>query len=405
MPDKKLILKIFEGFLIERWNDLIRPVPLVEIDKAAERAVLCYIIGKFEEAAGAEIDWEKIIYASLFDLLRKIALCDIKSPVQRVIRNDYPEEFKKLNKWVLEQFTDTAPDVRFLEEFSSHLFEPYNPDDISCRISRAAHKYSAMREVALLKTVNETQRICEIERGLNKDLESFLDLRALQLLFTRQRLYDFLLQVESLRFQMRWNQTPRIPHTNVLGHSYYVAALTLLLSREAGISGKRLYNNFFSALFHDLPEAVTRDIISPVKQATDTLPDIVKDVEALFLGKELIPLMDDCFRDELIYFTGDEFKNRVIDGGRVKHVTFDELQEQYNKPEFSPVDGKLIRVADHIAAFIEADSSIRFGISSGHLVSGRRNILELYPEGTTVNGIDVHSLFREFQEPEQFSLF
>lgn len=405
MPDKKLILKIFEGFLIERWNDLIRPVPLVEIDKAAERAVLCYIFGKFEEAAGAEINWERVIYASLFDLLRKIALCDIKSPVQRVIRSDYPEEFKKLNQWVLDQFAPIAPDRRFMDEFAAHLFGPYDPCDISCRISRVAHKYSAMREVELLKTVNESHRVFEIEKGLNKDLESFLDLRGLQLLFTKQRLYDFLLQVESLRFQMRWNQTPRIPHTNVLGHSFYVAALTLLFSREIGISGKRLYNNFFSALFHDLPEAVTRDIISPVKQATDTLPDIVKDVESLFLEKELIPLMDDCFRDELLYFTREEFKNRVCIDGKVKYVTFDELQEQYNKSEFSPVDGKIIRVSDHIAAFIEADSSIRFGISSGHLVSGRKNIIDLYPAGATVSGIDVSAILREFQEPEQFSLF
>lgn len=405
MPDKKLILKIFEGFSIERWNDLIRPVPLVEIDKAAERAVLCYIIGKFEEASGAVIDWEKIIYASLFDLLRKIALCDIKAPVQRVIRAEYPEEFKKLNKWVLDQFTHIAPDRTFLDEFAAHLLEPAEPADISRRISRAAHKYSAMRELELLKTVNEPQRVAEIERGLNTDLESFLDLRALQLLFTKQRLYDFLLQVESLRFQMRWNQTPRIPHTTVLGHSYYVAAVTLLLSREIGVSGRRLYNNFFSALFHDLPEAVTRDIISPVKQATDTLPDIVKDVEALFLEKELVPLMDDCFRDELLYFTADEFKNRVRIDGEVVFVTFEELQERYRAPDFHPVDGKLVRAADHIAAFIEADSSIRFGISSPHLVSGRKNIIGLYPPGTTVNGIDVSSLLKGFQDPEQFLLF
>ena len=32
-----------------------------------------------------------------------------------------------------------------------------------------------------------------------------------------------------------------------------------------------IFNNFFCSLFHDLPEAVTRDIISPVKQATDEL--------------------------------------------------------------------------------------------------------------------------------------
>ena len=70
--NKKLALKIFEGFSIQRWNDLIRPFDMVEMDKAAEKMVLAYIIGKFEENKGVYIDWEWIINASFFDLLRLI---------------------------------------------------------------------------------------------------------------------------------------------------------------------------------------------------------------------------------------------------------------------------------------------------------------------------------------------
>ena len=49
--NKQLALKIFEGFSIQRWNDLIRPFDLVEMDKAAEKMVLAYIIGKYERMA------------------------------------------------------------------------------------------------------------------------------------------------------------------------------------------------------------------------------------------------------------------------------------------------------------------------------------------------------------------
>ncbi len=97
---KELALKIFEGFSIERWNDLVRPFEVVEMDKDAEKMVLAYIIGKYEENRGVKVDWKWMIYASLFDLLRKIALCDIKSPVQRLIRNEYPAEYIRLNEWV-----------------------------------------------------------------------------------------------------------------------------------------------------------------------------------------------------------------------------------------------------------------------------------------------------------------
>jgi Predicted hydrolases of HD superfamily len=254
-----------------------------------------------------------------------------------------------------------------------------------------------MRELEMIRMVNEPFRLIEIEKGLNKDIEGFLDLRGLQLLVSRQQPYDFLMEIERLRFQTRWNQTPRVPRTSVLGHSYFVAAMTLLMGRDLGLCPGRVYDNFFSALFHDLPEAVTRDIISPVKQATDHLPSIVKQIEDRIVERELLPLMDSSFRDELMYFTGNEFENRIRDGGETRIVTFDELQERYNRDEFMPVDGKLVRAADHISAFIEAESSINYGITSNHLRDGRHNILALYPEGRTVNGIDVSAFFREFR--------
>ena len=55
---KEFALKIFEGFSIERWNDMVRPFDLVQMDKDAERLFVAYIIGKYEEQNGVKIDWE-----------------------------------------------------------------------------------------------------------------------------------------------------------------------------------------------------------------------------------------------------------------------------------------------------------------------------------------------------------
>ena len=118
---KDFVLKIFEGFSIERWNDLVRPFDLVEMDKAAEKMVLAYIIGKYEENRGADVDWEWMIYAGLFDLLKKIALCDIKSPVQRLIHAEYPEEYKKLNEWVVSQYKDMISNDGIFAKFTDYV--------------------------------------------------------------------------------------------------------------------------------------------------------------------------------------------------------------------------------------------------------------------------------------------
>ncbi|MBP5251992.1 MAG: HD domain-containing protein, partial [Treponema sp.] len=236
----ELFYKIFEAFSIERWNDLVRPFRIVEMDKHAEKMAVAYIIGKFEENRGEKIDWEWMIYTSLFDLLRKIQLCDIKSPVQTFIRNDYPDEFRKLNGWVLDRYRNLIDSDLYkrFEEYVKTLNGEKSltkAQKLTSRIFRAAHKFSTLRELEMLSVVNEEHRLTQIRRELNADLQKYLDLRGLQLLMTRQKPFDFLTRIEQLRFQTRWNQTPRVPQTSVLGHCFFVAVLTFLLGRQTGV--------------------------------------------------------------------------------------------------------------------------------------------------------------------------
>lgn len=401
--EKDLVLKIFEGFSIQRWNDLIRPFDLVEMDKAGEKMVLAYIIGKFEEKKGYKIDWVWMIYASLFDLLRKISLCDIKAPVQQMLKNEFKEEYLRLNEWVLNQYKDMIPDSKLFSEFTIYTGQKADSLPLAANLKRslmvynAAHKYSTIREMEMIAPVNEAARLSNIKTALEKEIQQYLELEGLQKLMTHQKEFDFLLKIEQLRFQTRWNQTPRVPATSVLGHCFYVAIMTLLLGRESNpkMCKKRIVNNFFCALFHDLPESVTRDIISPVKQATDELPNIVKKIEDEIVKKELVPLMDAYFVDEVMYYTNDEFSNRVLIDGKVRAVSWEELNEKYNSEEYNPIDGRLVRICDHFSALMEADISIKHGITSKHLISGREGTINHYKEGEIISGINVHEFFNK----------
>ena len=404
MLTQKFALKIFEGFSIQRWTDLIRPFDIVEMDKAGEKMVLAYIIGKCEEQKGVFVDWTWMIYASLFDILKKIALCDIKAPIQQILKKDYASEYLRLNEWILNQYKPLIDDSALFSQFTIYEGQRAGTFDIpeksraAERILSAANKFATMRELQMLSIVNEPERLEKINKELLADLQGYLDLTGLQLLMTRQKSYDFIMKIEQLRFQTRWNQTPRVPKTSVLGHCFFVAVITLLLCRQSGqkMCEKRLINNYFSALFHDLPEAVTRDIISPVKQATDELPSIVKRIEDEIVNKELVPLMEPYFSDELMYFTSDEFSNRIKDKkGNAEVVSWEDLNGKYNQDDFSPVDGRTVRIADHLSALLEADSSIKHGITSSHLEYGRNSMISHYKPGEPINGIDVGKLFRE----------
>jgi len=410
MVNSQFILKIFEGFSIQRWNDLVRPFEIVEMDKAAEKMIAAYIIGKFEENEGRKLNWEWMIYSSLFYLLKKISLCDIKSPVQQMIRQRYPDEYRKINGWIFSQYKDIIGDEELLSMFSGYCGGTQNLKDnetiLAERVLQAAHRFSSLRELQLIEPVNEKERITKIKEELLGEVEKYTDLAGMRCLLDRNsRAFLFIMKIEQLRFQTRWNQTPRVPKTSVLGHCFFVAVLSLLLLRDSGVKfcKKRLFNDFFSALFHDLPESVTRDIISPVKQATTELPGIVKQIEDDIVHAELVPLMESFYVDEILYFTSNEFQNRILiselDGGKTsQNVSFEELQENYNSDAYSPVDGKIVRLADHLSALIEAASSIKYGITSRQLTSGRDNILKMYLAGTKINGIDAMRLFWSLME-------
>ena len=52
MLKKSLIMKIFDAFFIQRWNDKIRPVELTEMDKTAHKMIIAYCLAKYEEDKG-----------------------------------------------------------------------------------------------------------------------------------------------------------------------------------------------------------------------------------------------------------------------------------------------------------------------------------------------------------------
>lgn len=402
--EKTLALKIFEGFSIQRWNDLVRPFELVEMDKAGEKMVIAYILAKYEEHKGKKINWSWMIYASLFDLLKKIALCDIKAPVQQMLKKEFPDEYMRLNEWVLNQYRQLITDDDLFSRFTIYVGQKAGsfsiPEDLqhTVHVYQAAHKYSTMRELEMLSPVNEKERISDIDFQLKNEIQPYLDLEGLQKFITHQKEFNFLLKIEQLRFQTRWNQTPRVPKTSVLGHCFFVAIMTLLLGRESNphMCERRIINNFFSALFHDLPESVTRDIISPVKQATDELPNIVKKIEDEIVNKELVPFMESFYVNEILYYTSDEFSDRIISAdGNVEVVSWADLNTKYNFEVYNPVDGKLVRICDHLSALMEADISIKHGTTSVHLESGREGMLHYYKEGQIISGIDVNSLFNK----------
>ena len=393
---KSLVLKLFDAFTIQRWNDKIRPVELTEMDKHAHKMMIAFCLAKYEESHNKDINWHNIIRGGIFELLRRVVLSDIKSPIFRKIKEKYHDTFLKLNEWVFNELEPCIDNAEVEDELKKYLLEENILDDLSRDILEAAHIYASYWEFQIIKqaTPDNTQ-IYSIERVMLNDINNYLHLKGMQMILSKMPISSFIDIVGQLRFQIRWSHTPRIPTTSVLGHSLMVACLNYFFSRELNACNVRLKNNFWNGLFHDLPEAVTRDIISPVKGAVSELPEIIGQLEEELVKDEIFPYIEKEWQDEFTYYIKDEFKSKIINEDNIQFVSSDEINKNYNEAQFSPVDGEITKCSDHLAAFVEAYKADESGIRTPQIEEGLHNLKQMY-KGKKIAGLNIGAIYADF---------
>src|SRR5208337_3320962 len=151
---------------------------------------------------------------------------------------------------------------------------------------------------------------------------------------------------------------------SVLGHMLIVAVLSYLFSLQISACNKRCINNYFTGLFHDLPEVLTRDIISPVKTSFEGFEDLIKEYEKEQMEREVYALIPREWHSEMRMFTESEFTSIITTNNVTISKTSDEISREFNKDEYNPRDGELVKATDHLAAFIEAYLGLVNGIKS-----------------------------------------
>ena len=413
MITRDVLQRLYDAASIQRWNDHARPFEMVELGKQAHKMVIAYVIARFEEdrvfqtggapAAGGgggsregdPVDWQGIIEGGIFEFLHRIILTDIKPSV---FHRMMEEKGRELNTFVLGRIQG---DLREIAGGLGERFERYLMDPGFCflekRILQAAHYLATNWEFRFIYQLNPfIYGIQKTKAEIENRLEDFYDLIGVQKISLGRKSFGFIDLCGQLRFQKRWSGTVRVPQTSVLGHMLIVAVFSYLCTLEIGACPRRRYNDFFAGLFHDLPEVLTRDIISPVKRSIQGLEEIISDYEKLQYREVLLPLLPGAWHREMLYFNQDEFLNKIVEDGRVvTDVPERDMRERYNHDQYSPVDGTVIRACDETAAFMEAVLSVEHGIKSPHLVSFIKDFTERY-RGRRVGGIDFGGIMEEF---------
>ena len=375
MINSKIVDYIFSSASIQRWNDYPRMVDLVELDKQAHKFIIAFFIAKHE----TDVNYTNLIEAGIFEFLRRVVVTDIRPDV---FRKALQKKGKEINSWVLNKLESTLIEIdngSFFQKFKDYLEDDsaYTKERF---ILKAASYLATKWEFGIVyQTSQFLNDIDEVKKEVDAEIEDYYELIGVRKIALNKKLAKVIDLSGRLRFQKRWAQTPRIPETSVLGHMLTVALFGYFYSVKINACSKRLENNFFVALFHDLPEALTRDIISPVKYSVDELADIIAEYEVVQIEDKIMPYIPDNLKEEFSYILGldnhnfkDEFENKIRENGKIKVV--DDMQ-RYNLDRYDAIDGKALKQCDKLSAFIEASLSISHGIKSKELMQGKKQIM------------------------------
>jgi putative hydrolase of HD superfamily len=375
-------------------------VELVELDKQAHKFIIAYFIAKHEE----DVNYTHLIEAGIFEFFRRVVVTDIRPDV---FRKALKKKGKEINSWVVEKLGDSLgsiDDGNFLQKFEDYLSndQMYKKERF---ILQAASYLSTKWEFSIVyQTSQFLGDIESVKKEVEEEIEDYYELIGVRKIALNKKLSKIIDLSGRLRFQKRWAQTPRVPETSVLGHMLTVAILGYFYSIKIGACDKRIENNFFCALFHDLPEALTRDIISPVKYSVNDLADIISEYEIIKIEDEILPYIPHHISEEFKYLLGlfnengtilkDEFNNRILNDG-IQIV--DDLSK-YNDDRYGAIDGKALKGCDRLAAFIEASLSVSHGVKSKELIRGKEQILDKLKTDKVCTKIDFYKLAVEIQD-------
>jgi len=362
---KGLILKLFSGANIQRWNDKIRPVELTELDKQAHKMIIAYVLGKYEENK-RDFSWIDVIEGSIFEYLQRTEITDMKPTIFSEIKKK-TDEYEKLKDWVDKRLN---PVITPLGKEFKNRYRTYfsgNEQTICRRVINAAHIYATDWEYQLIAPLNPSEKDIEIPQivtNLSNDRRPYENLEGMIALGGNPSLQAFVNLCGRLRVQSRWSHLRRLTHTSVLGHMLIVAILAYLFSLQIGACPRRRINNYFTGLFHDLPEALTRDIVSPVKGAVGGISKIIKEYEKEQMQKRVYPLIPSEWISEIKMYAEEEFDDFATIDGEQKRVSSKEIREKYYDDEFNSKDGALVKACDELAAFAEAYIAICNGATA-----------------------------------------
>ncbi|MEA1883019.1 MAG: YfbR-like 5'-deoxynucleotidase [Thermotogota bacterium] len=292
----RLIRMALSLFTINRWNT----TPHIElITEASNSGFSLHVALLLAYVSGQQVDYEKLIKRIVLKDLPKAILSDISLQTKNYIKDTSLELWNKTFKSAMEEVLREVPED-WREDFKYKIVRAKD-DSVEGLIIDFSDTYAAYSECEVNARVYPEYYKKPLQE-LREKLNSYKAHNFIAALLDRSEYKDYLLKVRTLINAVRWNQTNRNIKTTVAGHTFFVTFISTLLSYiSETLNGtcKDSSELLLKSAYHDVPEAMTGDIISPTKRRIPGFEATITKVEEQMVEEFLLSLIQGKGKEQL----------------------------------------------------------------------------------------------------------
>lgn len=269
---------------LRRWTEITTNAKYDEISKQALNCFICFLLAKELEKRGISICWENFPKIAIFRAFQKAyvnfdtpehilkAICDLGGI-------DFNIQFNRATLKIISQKTN--------EEFTEWIKSSQGTYEET--IYRAATKIATLLELKEIRAnINGdySLKYREIIESMKKyeNIPGFLEMSNEEC-----ECFEAFKAVSKLRNQNRWAAYSYSVSCSVLGHLFDTAVFAYWMCIENHKSEEVATKCFFMGIFHDIPEAFTRDIPSPIKDGIKGFRELTEKYELKCMEKSFYP--------------------------------------------------------------------------------------------------------------------
>jgi len=285
-------LMFTKGLTMKRWNNFPRIEDVPHLDNVWFVIHIALFLAYLEEKEWNIVDREFLMKRIIINSLSSLVLSDINSWTRDYITQVDKNIFNEIENKAFEHLFSYESLDYIKEDMKNTLKD--NSNTLELTIIEASKKYAWFMECNINSAVFPDM----YEVPLNQINISLEDLRhklsSLNILLKNENYKKYLSHIRRLNHSMRWTWQTRTFPVSVMSHLVIITYISYIIwmienNQWANYDIQEL---MLRAIYHDIPEAITGDIITPTKKSVPGFVDVLEKVEIKMMDDYIFSYVD-----------------------------------------------------------------------------------------------------------------